>query len=78
LNVSEGVVESPGYKCQIDPEHRSTRRQLHHSVSLFLGELEDVAMKLPHMAQCRVLVGFAANGTVGKIMRETVALASVS
>lgn len=33
-----------------------------------------VAMELPHLAQCRVSFGFASNGTVGKIMRETVAL----
>lgn len=35
-------------------------------------------MVLPHLDQCRVSFEFAAKDTVGKIMRETVALASMS
>jgi len=60
----QGLSNAPSNKCQIDPEHRFSRRQLHRLVPSFLGELEDVAMKLPYLAQCRVSVGFAAKQTL--------------
>lgn len=40
LKVAAAVVESPGNKCLIDPEHRCSRRQLQRMPS-FLAEHEE-------------------------------------
>lgn len=40
LKVAAAVVESPGNKCLIDPEHRCSRRQLQR-MSSFLAEHEE-------------------------------------